>query len=572
MTKFEIAAALLEISSLLRLKEKEPFRAKAYARAAEALAEAGENFPQLVTQNRLTEIKGIGTSLASVIRELHTTGRAALLEDLRAEFPQGVVALSQIAGLTKEKIRTLNTALGISTLDDLKVALEAGKIRELAGFGIKSEAALRDQIATFEQRGDRILLINALRIGERLLEFMRTLKGVERVDLAGSARRWNETVSTIRVTALVASNHAAAVKHFLDFPTITEVEQKATDYAVVKLSEGVRAAISVASASEYWNLLHHETGSPSYETALGRIARTKGLQLTPRKLLPVGKRKSLKVESEADIYRHLDMQFIPPELRDDDSQIKAALEGEIPKDLIKAEHIKGMVHCHTTYSDGRNSVEEMALAAQAMGIEYMTITDHSPTAFYAGGLKVDRLKKQWEEIDRVQERVSIKLLRGTESDILREGALDYPDNILEKFDIIIASIHNRYKLDEAAMTKRIINAMKNPLFKIWGHPLGRLVLRRPPISCRIEEILDVIAKSRAIIEISGDPHRLDLEPRWIKEARKRRIKFVISTDAHSISDLRNLKFGIGMARRAGTTSREVLNTRGVGAFRKAVKP
>lgn len=572
MTKFEIAAALLEISSLLRLKEKEPFRAKAYARAAEAVAEAGANFPELVTQNRLTEIKGIGASLAGVIRELHTTGRAALLENLRAEFPQGAAALSKIGGLTKEKIRTLNAALGISSIDDLKAALEAGKIRELAGFGIKSEAALRDQIAKFEQRAESILLINALRVGERLLEFMRAFEGVERVDLAGSARRWNETVSTIRVTAMVTSKHAAAVRHFLGSPTITEVEQKTPDYAVVKLSEGVRATISVASASEYWNLLHHETGSPSYETALGGIAATKALQLTPRKLLVVGKRKSLKVESEADIYRHLDMQFIPPELLDDDSQIKAALEGEIPKDLIEAEHIKGMVHCHTTYSDGRNSVEEMALAAQAMGIEYMTITDHSPTAFYAGGLKVDRLKKQWEEIDRVQERVSIKLLRGTESDILRDGELDYPDNILEKFDVIIASIHNRYKLDEAAMTKRIINAMQNPLFKIWGHPLGRLVLRRPPISCRIEEILDVIAKSRAIIEISGDPHRLDLEPRWIKEARKRRIKFVISTDAHSISDLRNLKFGIGMARRAGTTSREVLNTRGVGAFRKVVKP
>jgi DNA polymerase (family 10) len=572
MTKFEIAAALLEISSLLRLKEKEPFRAKAYARAAEAVAEAGANFPELVKQNRLTEIKGIGTSLAGVIRELHTTGRAALLENLRAEFPQGAVALSKIGGLTKEKIRTLNTALGISTLDDLKAALEAGKIRELAGFGIKSEAALREQIAKFEQPSEGILLINALRVGERLLEFMRTLKGIERVELAGSARRWNETVSTIRVTALAARNHAAVVNHFLGFPTIIEVEQKTPDFAAVKLNEGVRATISVASAAEYWNLLHHETGSTSYETALGRIAGTKGLKLTPRKLLPVGKRKSLKVESEADIYRHLDMQFIPPELRDDDSQIKAALAGEIPKDLIKAEHIKGMVHCHTTYSDGRNSVEEMALAAQSMGIEYMTITDHSPTAFYAGGLKVDRLKKQWEEIDRVQERVSIKLLRGTESDILRDGELDYPDSILEKFDVIIASIHNRYKLDEAAMTKRIINAMKNPLFKIWGHPLGRLVLRRPPISCRLEEILDVIAKSRAIIEISGDPHRLDLEPRWIKEARKRRIKFVISTDAHSISDLRNLKFGIGMARRAGTTSREVLNTRGVGAFRKAVKP
>src|SRR6185295_16412599 len=241
-----------------------------------------------------------------------------------------------------------------------------------------------------------------------------------------------------------------------------------------------------------------------------------------------------------------------------------------PDDLILLEDIRGMIHCHTTYSDGRNSVEEMALAAQSMGMEYMTISDHSQTAHYAGGLTVDRLKRQWEEISRVQEKVSIKLLRATESDILRDGAFDYPDSILEEFDVIIASIHNRYKLDEDQMTKRIITALKNPLFKVWGHPLGRLIQRRPPISCRMEEILDVAAESAAAIEISGDPHRLDLEPRWIKEARKRSIKFVISTDAHSISDLENLKFGIGIARRGGVRRREVLNTQGLKAFQRSV--
>jgi DNA polymerase (family 10) len=202
----------------------------------------------------------------------------------------------------------------------------------------------------------------------------------------------------------------------------------------------------------------------------------------------------------------------------------------------------------------------------------MTNTDHSPTAHYAGGLTLDRLERQWEEISRVQESVSIKLLRGTESDILREGEFDYPDRILEQFDVIIASIHNRYKLDEGEMTLRVINAMKNPFFKVWGHPLGRLVQRRPPIACRVEEILDVVAESGAAIEISGDPHRLDLEPRWTREARKRHIKFVISTDAHSISDLENLRFGVGIARRAGVRRPEVLNTLGVKAFQNAVRP
>jgi DNA polymerase (family 10) len=216
--------------------------------------------------------------------------------------------------------------------------------------------------------------------------------------------------------------------------------------------------------------------------------------------------------------------------------------------------------------------EEMARAAEEMGMKYMTITDHSPTAHYARGLEVDRLERQWEEISRVQEDVSIKLLRGTESDILRDGALDYPDRILEQFDVIIASIHNRYKLDEDEMTKRVINSMKGPFFKIWGHPLGRLLERRPPIACHVEPILDVIAESGAAIEISGDPHRLDMEPKWTREARKRHIKFVISTDAHSITDLKNLRFGIGIARRGWVTRQEVLNTLGVNAFQNAVRP
>lgn len=327
-----------------------------------------------------------------------------------------------------------------------------------------------------------------------------------------------------------------------------------------------------STETDYWNLLHHETGSRAHLKRLEGVAQEKGLKLTPTKVIPIAKRKALKVESEADIYWHLDMQYVPPELREDQGEIEQSLAHSIPDDLIVIEDIQGMVHCHSTYSDGRNSIEEMARAAEAMGMKYMTFTDHSPTAHYAGGLSVERLEKQWDEISRVQENVPIKLLRGTESDILRDGALDYPDRILEQFDVIIASIHQRYKLDADEMTKRVINAMKNPLFKIWGHPLGRLVQRRPPIEVHMEKILDVVAESGAAIEISGDPHRLDLEPRWTKEARKRQIKFVISTDAHSTADLENLRFGIGLARRAGVRRTEVLNTLGTAGFQKSVKP
>jgi DNA polymerase (family 10) len=572
MNKFEIAAALQEIGLLLRLQGKDQFRWRAYTKAAQAVAEDGSDFPALVEGKRLTQIKGIGASLAGVIEDLYTTGRSSLLEKLRQELPQGVVPLSQIPGLSVKKIRALNRALGITNVSDLKAALDAGKLRDVPGFGAKTESALREQISRYENRDNRILLIHALRIGEKILDYMQTYAGLISCDLAGSTRRWKETVSTIRITAGVSNAPENAVKHFLAFPPIIEVESKDGATATVRLNEGARVTFSAAPPDEYWNLLHSETGSKAHLNRLGEIAQTKGLQLTASKLKSVRKRAVLKIESEADIYRHLDMQYVPPELREDDGEIEDALAGKISDDLILIEDIKGMVHCHTTYSDGRNTVEEMALAAQSMGMKYMTITDHSPTAHYAKGLEVDRLKRQWDEISSVQEKVSIKLLRGTESDILRDGALDYPDSILEKFDVIIASIHNRYKLDEDEMTQRVINAMKNPLFKVWGHPLGRLVQRRPPIECRVEQILDVVAESAAAIEISGDPHRLDLEPRWIKEARKRGIKFVISTDAHSISDLGNLKFGIGIARRGAVRRREVLNTQSVKSFLGSVSP
>jgi len=240
--------------------------------------------------------------------------------------------------------------------------------------------------------------------------------------------------------------------------------------------------------------------------------------------------------------------------------------------LLTLADIKGMVHCHTTYSDGKHSLEQMVLAAESMGMKYITITDHSPTAFYANGVNVDRLWRQWDEIDEVQSRVKIKILRGTESDILADGKLDYPDQILERFDVIVASIHARYKMDKARMTERIIAAMREPVFKIWGHALGRLLERRPAFECDVERVLDVIAESKAAIEINGDPYRLDLEPRWVREARKRKIKFVISVDAHSVGALNNVQYGVAMARRGWVRKGEVLNTLATKGFMKAVQP
>jgi DNA polymerase (family 10) len=266
------------------------------------------------------------------------------------------------------------------------------------------------------------------------------------------------------------------------------------------------------------------------------------------------------------------MQYVEPELREDQGEIEAALAGKLPGDLLALDDIKGMVHCHTTYSDGKHTIEQMVRGAEAMGMKYITITDHSPTAFYAGGLKTEELYRQWDEIDEIQSNVKIKILRGTESDILADGGLDYPDRILEQLDCIVASVHARYKMDSRKMTERIVAAMKQPVFKVWGHALGRLIQRRPPFECDVERILDVIAESRAAVEINGDPYRLDLEPRWVREARKRKIKFVISVDAHSVGALNNVKYGVAMARRGWVRKSEVLNTLSLSAFVKAVRP
>jgi DNA polymerase (family X) len=262
---------------------------------------------------------------------------------------------------------------------------------------------------------------------------------------------------------------------------------------------------------------------------------------------------------------------VPPELREDEGEIEAAQAGALPS-LVTLDDIQGLIHCHTLYSDGKSSIEEMALAADAIGMKYLTITDHSPSAFYARGVKIDRLKAQWEDIAKAQEKVKVKLLRGTESDILDNGAFDYPDAILEKFDIIIASIHVRSGMGPGPMTQRLVRAMSSPFSKIWGHPLGRLVRSRPPLDCDMEKVLDAIATSRAAVEINGDPRRLDLEPRWIRAARQRGIKFVVSTDAHSTDSLQYVRYGVAMARRGWLARTDILNTLSAAEFTQAVRP
>jgi DNA polymerase (family 10) len=311
------------------------------------------------------------------------------------------------------------------------------------------------------------------------------------------------------------------------------------------------------------------TGSPAHVAKLARQAKRRRLVLHDRGLRR-GRRR-LAGPSEAAIYERLGLPFIPPELREDAGEVEAAAAARLP-DLVRLEDLRGAVHCHTVWSDGRHTVEEMARAAEAMGLAYLTITDHSASATYAHGLDLERLRRQRDEIARVQERVAVRLLRGTESDILRDGALDYPDPVLRQLDVIIASVHNRYHMDADEMTRRLVRAMRHPLCKIWGHALGRYVLSRPPFACHMDEVLDAIAASRAFVEVNGDPHRLDLAPEHVRAAKRRGIRFVVSADAHSTDGLRNLRWGVDIARRGWLSRADVLNTLAADDFVAAVRP
>jgi DNA polymerase (family 10) len=585
LDKFAIAAALQEISSLLELKGGvSRYKARAYQTGARAIAAVAGDIGKMIEDDRLTSIPGIGNALASQIKQLHLTGSSSVLEGLRKEFPPGIIQLSGLPGLSLAKIATLHEALGVTSIAELQGAAEAGRVRDVKGFGAKTEQRLLELIANYDRDNKtekRFHIHQAQRIGDQTMNYLKTARGLENASFAGSLRRWKETVGTIRIVAS-SKRPESLVEHFLRFPLIVKVEDQTDSNCTVQLAEGARVLLRAVQPNQFALAQFWETGATPHVNKLQEIANRNGLDLNGQSLkiqinrAKTGKsmssRRALKVRNESDVYPLLHMQYVPPELREDEGEIEAALNKTLPEDLVVLEDIQGMVHCHTTYSDGKHSIEEMARAAEAMGMKYLTITDHSPTAFYAGGLTLDRLERQWDEIGETQEKVKIKLLKGTESDILSNGGLDYPDAVLEKFDVVIASIHSRYKMDSEKMTKCLVTAMRQPVFKIWGHALGRLIQRRPPFECDVERVLDAIAESRAAIEVNGDPYRLDMEPRWIREARKRKIKFVISVDAHSAGALNNLKYGVAMARRGWLRTGEVLNTLGTKAFAKAVRP
>jgi DNA polymerase (family 10) len=451
-------------------------------------------------------------------------------------------------------------------------AIAQRTLRGAPGFGEKVETRLLENVQRWraDQRGPlRLILADALpRVDALVSEFAAHLVGATSVAYAGALRRREEIVE--RVDLLVVAEDSDHVRAQLaGLPSVVSSDP---ELGTGRLRDGLPMRVHVAGEATAGSALLFATGSAAHLTELSERARQRHLELSAAGLFRGGARLA-ESRDEALIYAALDLPLVPPELR------RTRAEGGVDlvelrdvDQLVREEQVRGVVHCHTTFSDGKHGVEEMARAAQALGFEYITITDHSPTAHYARGVALDRLQQQWDEIAAAQERVTIRILRGTESDILSDGTLDYPEHVLEQFDVIIASIHERLRMDRAEMTARLSAAMQLPVFKIWGHALGRRLLDRDPIDCDVERVLDVLAGARGAVELNGDPHRLDLPPRWIPAARERGLSFVVSADAHSTQGLASWRYAVMMARRGGIGQREVLNTLPASEFMARVRP
>ncbi len=569
--KIAVARALRELGMLLEVEGENAFKVRAYEAGARALEELPGDLDEVVAAGTLTELPGIGKALAAKIEELVTTGHLAALDRVRARLPAGIPELLRVPDLGPRKIAALHAALGVGSVAELEAACRDGRVREVKGFGEKTERKILEGIQRMRTASTRIRLSDAREIGHQLVRLLRATGAADRVELAGSARRWRETVGDLDIVA--SSNDPVRLSDALaGAPGVETVVAKGETKTTVRLAGGLSVDLRVVPPAEYPTLLHHMTGSKEHHVKLRGLARERGFTLGEWGLERLDGSGKAPVREEADVYRALGLQPVPPELRQDTGEIEAALAGRLPADLVTLEDVKGMVHVHTTWSDGRASLEEMARAAEDMGMQYLTVTDHSRSAAYAGGLDVARLEAQWEEIARVQEKVGIRLLRGSEADILDSGALDWPDAVLERLDVVVASVHSRMKMDTEQMTRRIVRMLELPVFKIWGHATGRLLLEREPYGLDMEAVLDAAARCRVAIEVNGDPHRLDLEPRHLRMARERGIPVVLSTDAHSVAGLQNLPYAVMTARRGWVTRDAVLNALPAAEFAARVRP
>lgn len=565
MTKDDVADALDEIGTLLELKGENAFRTNAYHNAARLIQSLPGDLAEMVAKGELDSVRGIGDALSQKITTLVTTGKLPYLDDLRASIPAGLVAMLRLPGLGPKKVKALYDLLQIDSIDKLKAACEVGEVAKQKGFGAKTQSKILEGIAHFEKVGHRVRIDLALPLGTALLEQIRAFPGVIRSELCGSLRRRKETVADLDI--LVSSKDAQPIMdRFVNIPEVVQVLAQGPTKSSVIAAMHIRgekvtlqADLRVVSDEQFPFALHYFTGSKEHNIRMRQRAIDRGLTLNEYAL--ANETKSVPCKTEEDIFAALGLVFIPPEMREDTGEIEAGEAKKIPALIVESD-IRGVFHNHTTYSDGTASLEEMALAAKALGFEYFGVGDHSQSLTIARGLPPGAVRKQWAEIDRVNAKLSgVRILKGSEVDILEDGSLDYDDDLLAGFDYVVASVHSLFNMPADVMTARVCKALSHPAVTMLGHATGRLLLRREGYKINLDEVLKAAARHGKMIEINAQPTRLDLDWKYVKQAKAMGIPIVINPDAHSTGELALYKYGVHVARRGWLTRDDVFNTR-----------
>ncbi len=560
MKNSEIAKVFQDIADLLELKEENPFKIRAYKRAVRPIEHLPVELEQLVAQDKLREVPGVGEAIANKISELVTTGRLEFYEKLKAEFPEGISTLLDVPGIGPKTAMLLSSELGLSSVDELEAAIVGGKVARLYGMGDKTAENILHQIQAMRRKDQRIPIGEALPVVDDILAQLNESPGVKNLVPAGSLRRFRETVGDIDLMG--TADEAPQIIHvFTGLPQVKEVLASGTTKASVVVSGGLQVDLRIVEHDSFGSLLQYFTGSKQHNINLRERARRQGLSLSEYGITNLATDELEKFATEEAFYERLGLQLIPPELREGQQEVERAEQGAIPR-LVEVSDIKGDLHVHTDWSDGRDSIEAMALAAKALGYEYLGIADHSGGRGIAHGLDTERLRQQILEIKELNQKISgIHILCGVEVDIRADGSLDMPDELLAELDVVTAAVHSGMSESQEQMTKRIIRAIENPNVDILAHPTCRMLPGREPVAVDMEAIFQTAARTNTILEINGMPSRLDLKDIHVYRARELGVRLVINTDAHSTEHLGFMRFGVGVARRGWCEAKALVNTR-----------
>jgi DNA polymerase (family 10) len=565
----DIAGIFSRVADMLDIKGENPFRIRAYQNAARTVGELSRDVSEMIDREEdLSELSGIGKDLAGKIAEIVETGSLKFLRELETEIPPELLELLKISGLGPRKVKALHRELGIKTLAQLKDALKEHKIRELEGFGEKTEANISDELERITGSEPRLKLVIADEIVKPLLDYLQKSSGVKKVEVAGSYRRRKETVGDLDIL-VIQKKDAGVMDRFVHYEDVKKVVSQGSTRSTVLLKSGVQVDLRAVNEVSYGAALHYFTGSKAHNIAVRKLAVKKNLKINEYGVFRDKKRIAGRTEEE--VFEQVGLPFIPPELREDRGEIEAARDHRLPS-LVTLKDIRGDLHAHTRITDGHADLKEMAEAAREKGYEYLAITEHSKHVAVARGLNAEELLRHLDDIDRLNEKLDgIVLLKGVEVDILEDGSLDLPDRVLSELDFTICSVHSRFGLSSKKQTERIIKAMDNDYFRILGHPSGRLINERAPYDVDMAQVITAAAKRECFMELNAHPDRLDLNDRHLLLAKELGVKIAISTDAHSTESLNYMRFGVWQARRGWIEPDDVLNTRKLTDLRRLLK-